>query len=284
MNAVLLPSAVLLIAMIIAMMPNRGRGGKGRRKARPQGRRAGRGGGILSVPRGINVMPNVMRTHFEYNVTYRTTVTGITLSPSTVYFQFAANGMYNPDLNVSLENFPTGLAQMGQIYERYQVVGSQCQVQITMTQGIPVTNVRAIIWPHQYSQAVGATATVDDFSGQPNAGRIFMAGPVSGLSHGQSSQSRTTAYMLSRPEAQVRCAPDTSGIIYTSNPATLWYWTVVISNENLAAVALPDVQVSFRITYLANLFGQAVFDPTNNALRNRRASHDSVVLVEEKEG
>lgn len=238
----------------------------------------------MTVPRGMTVVPNVMRTRFRYCVTYRTDAVGTALGTNSVLYQFAGNGMFNPDLNVILENYPMGLPEMSRLYGRYNVSASTIKVQIGTTQNISLTSVRMIIWPHQYTQSVPSGAqTVDDFVGQPNAGKIVEIGPVSGNSHGVSLQSRRTSYMLSRPEVQIFCAPDTSAIITNANPTTLWYWNVIITRNDII-VGRPAVDANFEITYEANLFEQEIYEPTNNARRIRTVERsESIDIVEVKE-
>jgi hypothetical protein len=203
------------------------------------------------MPRGL-VVPQVTETSVNYTVTYLASA-GTPISPTTSYFVFAGNSVFNPDLNASLENYPIGHFQWAFLYQRFQVISSAIEVRAHSTSTIPLGSCKFVIYPKPYSAAIpGSATTVDHFAGEPLAGRLRHVGPVSGTSViAPERMAKTTAFMLSRPENQLFCNEAVSGYntLNTFQPASQWFWLIVVEDDASPLSTGPDVQFTFSITY-----------------------------------
>jgi len=160
--------------------------------------------------------------------------------------------MYNPNLYLLFEAFPTGHFQWANLYNRYQVLSSQMTIKVSSTDAILISDFRAVIFAHPYtSQLPTGASSVDDFVGQPFCTKTVQCGPVSGVSQAILRGPRVRASeILAIPQSTVRNQHDLSG--YCTDPVfqpnSQWFYTVVVSNN--ASVTNQSVfNVSVHIDY-----------------------------------
>jgi len=202
---------------------------------------------IRNVPRVTgHVAPNQFRTRVAYSVNYQASSAG-TLSANSGYFQFTANSVYNPDLQVILERFPIGIAQWSHLYQRYYVEACTMKVSVQPIAGITAAEGHWIIAAHPYTSSIPAGAqTATDFMGQPFCSPLKTAGPISNVTFMR--QRFSSAQMLSRPGSQIHNSEPTSGFLNsaTYQPIDQWFWTIVFTNST-AAATFPALAFQFTM-------------------------------------
>lgn len=217
------------------------------------------------------VIPQQQRVRFRYAWTANTLISSFTLSANSVYFLFNANNIFNPNANITGENYPVGVPQWQFLYSKYYVRACHIKATATVVGVIGVTSARYILFPLAYTNSIAGIQTVDDLSGQPNCSAIGQVGPVSGNTITHLMHKATTTHMLSRPESQLHNAPDTSGFLVSSaqQPTSDWYWFVAVTNNSPGAILPPDINFIFEITYECDLFQPGVMAPIVDMMSQR---------------
>lgn len=198
-----------------------------------------------------------METTVTYMKQYNT-ADASTFGTSSGFFLFSGNSVFNPDLNAALENYPVGVPEISNLYDRYQVVASTISVRAITYDAIVNSAVRFCVYCRPYIASFSSSLqSVDDFLGQPNCSKMMMLGPVSGISISPTlTVARSTASVLSRTPSQVQCSADTSGYVTdgTYQPASQWYWFVVFSNANSTAITPPGCVFELKVRYRVRFF------------------------------
>lgn len=223
-----------------------------RRQTPRKSRRFTRQGGpsIVRCPQQPFVIPDVMETSVVYTRTANVSTSGTSVSPNTVALIFSGNNLYDPDKGLILESYPVGHVQWATLYNRYQVISSTFEVTMHSVTAEPA---RFMVVAHPYtSNFPSGVAGFEDFSGLPYASPIHIVGPNSGTSVvPRYKRSITSSKILCRPDSQLFCAEVVSGFNTnaTFQPASEWFWFLLVANDILGVGTVPAVTATIRITY-----------------------------------
>jgi len=193
------------------------------------------------VWRGNGVIPMRFDTVFQYGYPYKwTTAAGFD------DWVVRGNSIYDPDVSLGGETV-AGLDQLKNLYLNYKVNSSYCD--LTVINNDTDDPVHVVILPTTYSAQVGV-ANKNSAGSQAYAKMMTVAN--------QAGQAKLSSFMSSKEMFGVKNLDSVNfSALCTANPATMWYWHIIIWNNSGNAL---NCETHMKVKYYTELSGHSYLD------------------------
>lgn len=193
------------------------------------------------VWRGNGVIPMRFDTIFQYAYPWKYSTAG-----GFQDWVIRGNSIYDPDVAIGGE-MAAGLDQMKNLYLNYKVSYSTCEV--TAVNNDTDDPIYITIVPTTYSNAIGV-ANAYSVASQPYAKTITVANQAGQAKIHNAMSSKTMFGVKNLDSVNFQAA-------YNANPATMWYWHIVIWNNSTNAL---NVELNMKCKFFTELSGHSYLD------------------------
>lgn len=211
-------------------------------------------------------VPALLRTSLRFSATSDVKTSSLDL------IRISGNNVQDP-LGSTGTGAPPGFTYLASMYERYRVIGSQCQAEWricseTKDTSTVATAAKGILFP---SNNTTSLATGSDYAAQPFAKVVSFTTQLPG----SVTQKMSSAKILGQKDV---LGPDRLQSQVTTGPADEWFWRIITAPDNDVSTSTLMI-VTFQVTYDVEFFDRQPLDRSSVSVHFDRAYYEHCKLI-----